>query len=51
MSEILVKLVDNGQSIWNFILLYLLIADALDMLEESAQSVLVRDDDHSLIVL
>lgn len=49
--HILIELVNNWQSVRYFKLFYLFVTDALQVLEESAEGVLVRHNDHPLLVL
>lgn len=46
MSIILVELINYRESIWNFKLLYILIADSLNMLEEGSKGILMGHNDH-----
>ena len=46
MSIILVELINYRESIWNFKLLYILIADSLNVLEESSEGILMGHNDH-----
>ena len=46
MSIILVELINYRESIWNFKLLYILIADSLNVLEESSKGILMGHNDH-----